>query len=347
MATSRKINECGWFYHAPAKRQSKEPIPVPVTSQIPGLNYELPYEEEPQKLLFKDTDTKYVRLAKQGGRQNLLQHKENPDYRQKPIVNYPRSEWFYLEDNALEDAQSKEKESPYQFMVPEYMVHDTFKPDDSGVYERPRRAPFSFDNKSAYERDGVNPTDKTVRLPEVIKPGYGVRSGKPIKTLKKPPLRAERARPLATAKEAQMDQERPKLKYLPLPESSDGTDRPKMTKLLSYTYDQEWHDNVRTWQYKQDRLRDKHRSMVAAQGPQDKEPLVSEYNTSFGKPKSSPYKPDRARRVVDPKTRSANSTHRETDKTVEKEPFKMSRFKNIPSKVDAEMPKAMQPIAAH
>lgn len=45
-------------------------MPVPVASQIPGLNYDLPPEEECQKSVFRDTDTKYVRLAKSGGRQS-------------------------------------------------------------------------------------------------------------------------------------------------------------------------------------------------------------------------------------------------------------------------------------
>ena len=45
---------------------------VPVTSQIPGLNSDLPPEEDIQRSMFRDTDTKYVRLAKSGGRQSKL-----------------------------------------------------------------------------------------------------------------------------------------------------------------------------------------------------------------------------------------------------------------------------------
>ena len=36
---------------------------------------------------------------------DLLQFKENPNMRERPAKNYPRPEWFYLEDNALEDAE--------------------------------------------------------------------------------------------------------------------------------------------------------------------------------------------------------------------------------------------------
>lgn len=75
------------------------------------------------------------------------------------------------------------------------------------------------------------------------------------------------------------------------PEASDKTEKAKMSKLLSYTYDKEWHDEVRKWEYKQDRLREKHKQMIAAQGPQNQEPLVSEYNTTIGKNRPPAYQP--------------------------------------------------------
>ena len=45
---------------------------LPPTSQVPGLNYEIEgqYPEDLPKPLFRETDTTYVRLAKQGGRQS-------------------------------------------------------------------------------------------------------------------------------------------------------------------------------------------------------------------------------------------------------------------------------------
>lgn len=68
----RFLSVLGWFYHAPAKRQDpkSEPVLVPAASQIPGLNSDLPPEDDIQRSLFRDTDTKYVRLAKSGGRQS-------------------------------------------------------------------------------------------------------------------------------------------------------------------------------------------------------------------------------------------------------------------------------------
>ena len=59
----------GWFYHAPTKRQNKEPVLVGPASQIPGLNNaEDLSPDEPVKPLFRETDTKYIRLCKEGGR---------------------------------------------------------------------------------------------------------------------------------------------------------------------------------------------------------------------------------------------------------------------------------------
>ncbi|KAJ8320026.1 hypothetical protein KUTeg_001613 [Tegillarca granosa] len=172
MASDRRIREAGWFYHAPAKRTvPKEPPLLPLTSQIPGLNNLPPQPEDEPKALYRDTDSKYIRLAKKGGREDLLRFKENANLREKAPVSYPRNEWFYLADNALEDAELEEKK-PYAFLLPEYMVHESHKPDgDDANYERPRRAPFAFDNKSAYEREGDSIKDKTLKLPEVVKSG--------------------------------------------------------------------------------------------------------------------------------------------------------------------------------
>jgi hypothetical protein len=108
---------------------------------------------------------------------------------------------------------------PYQFTVPEYMYHEVFNPDaQPDAYERPRRAPFGFDNVSAFERDGKRATDKTVKLPEVIKPGYGVRSGKPLRTKRAPPAPAgmKTSQQVPTAKMESMGEGSARMKYLPL-----------------------------------------------------------------------------------------------------------------------------------
>ena len=44
---------------------------------------------------------------------DLLEFRENPNMRERPVKGYPRPDWFYLEDNALEDA---ELEKPNQYV---------------------------------------------------------------------------------------------------------------------------------------------------------------------------------------------------------------------------------------
>jgi len=81
--------------------------------------------------------------------------------------------------------------SDYEFLRPEYMVHEGFKKDPNGCYERPRRGPIAHDALSIFEREpGKHSTDKTVRLPELKKPGYGVRSGKPLRLPRQKPKSA-------------------------------------------------------------------------------------------------------------------------------------------------------------
>ena len=41
-------------------------------------------------------------MAKMGGREDLLRHRE-PKLKAKEAVPYPRSDWYYLEDNKMED----------------------------------------------------------------------------------------------------------------------------------------------------------------------------------------------------------------------------------------------------
>lgn len=60
-----------WYYHLPVKR-SEKPVGAPPASQIPGLsdlrdspNVNLP---RARRYWIKETDSEYVKLAKQGGR---------------------------------------------------------------------------------------------------------------------------------------------------------------------------------------------------------------------------------------------------------------------------------------
>ncbi|XP_069107769.1 uncharacterized protein C7orf57 homolog [Argopecten irradians] len=337
--TAKKIKEAGWFYHAPARRKNVEPVLVPPTSQIPGLNDPIEGEMAGDQVrpLYRDTDTKYIRLAKQGGRQNLLQFKENPKMSEKPCVGYPRSEWFYLEDNAIEDAATEPDTNKYEFRVPEYMAHDVHQPStDDGSLKG--RTPYAYDRLSAYDREGKSLKDKTLKLPEVKRSGYGVRIAKPPRVKSQ---HQERTKPSDVAKISQLERERPHLKYLPLPE--EEKDKAKMSKLLSFAYDKEWQDRITKWQAQQDKVRDKHRALVAADTQMDKEPINTEYRTTIGKQLGSSYRRSEKGKKQGEQSYStqSNPEQQPSDRSTkgmskkEKELFKLSRFKNVPSKVDS------------
>ena len=102
----------GWFYHAPARPALNEPMGVPPPSQIPGLSGVEdgpPPMETPVRNRILETDSKYVQLAKRGGREDLLQFK----YLGKPseqAQSYPRVDWYYLEDIRQEEAEKHRQE---------------------------------------------------------------------------------------------------------------------------------------------------------------------------------------------------------------------------------------------
>lgn len=51
-------------------------------------------------------------MAKMGGREDLLRHRE-PKGKSKEAVAYPRSDWYYLEDNKMEDSDMEPKKSVF------------------------------------------------------------------------------------------------------------------------------------------------------------------------------------------------------------------------------------------
>ena len=103
----------------------------------------------------------------------------------------------------------------WHFLLPEYMVHQphgsTTLEGQPGVATEGvpmRRAPYATEEQSQFTRDGQSMTDKTVKLPETRRQGYGVRSNKPAP---KGP-RIDKTKPLSS----QVQGERPRLKYQPL-----------------------------------------------------------------------------------------------------------------------------------
>jgi len=125
-----------WFYHAPAKAKSKEegPVGAPPISQIAGLCGQDQQESatEPNRYWIRETDSEYNRLAKQGGRPDLLNMRPRETAAPSEAVGYAHCDWFY--DNPSASNQQTEAESskePYEFKVPAYMTHPDPKPRQS------------------------------------------------------------------------------------------------------------------------------------------------------------------------------------------------------------------------
>jgi len=126
----------------------------------------------------KESDSKYIQLAKMGGRQDLLSYNP-PDTHSEEPVGYPRVDWYY--DNLAPPKQADECESePYQFMLPDYMVFQPNGPKKNRSQNANGGATgcFTSDNSTVFQREGDKATDKTQKLPEERPPGYGVRAEK-------------------------------------------------------------------------------------------------------------------------------------------------------------------------
>lgn len=89
-----------WFYHAPSQKTSTSAKPAPPASQIPGIGglkdeFANPEQDDRhfRRKWIRDTDSKYIKLAKAGGRKNLLAFRSPPIKADEPVP-YPRVDWF-------------------------------------------------------------------------------------------------------------------------------------------------------------------------------------------------------------------------------------------------------------
>ncbi|KAK2521356.1 hypothetical protein Q9966_013005 [Columba livia] len=147
---------------------------LPPTSQIPGLGYlaEAPHEVPSgcRRKWIKESDSAYVKLAKQGGQPDLLKHYPPLTRRSSP-AEYAAPDWYLH----CSSPPATDKPRSYIPSLPDYMIHREFKADDhdGNSYER-KRGPFDFDMKSVWQRDAEdkkNLEKKKVKLP-AINPKY-------------------------------------------------------------------------------------------------------------------------------------------------------------------------------
>ncbi|XP_051465979.1 uncharacterized protein C7orf57 homolog [Apus apus] len=141
---------------------------LPPMSQIPGLGdfAKVPHEVPSRchRNWIKETDSAYVRLAKQGGQPDLLKHCA-PVTMQSPPATNAAPDWYLH----CSDSPGTDEPRSYVSSLPDYMIHKEFKPDEhrGNTYET-KRGPFDFDMKSVWQRDAedkIKTETMKVKLP--------------------------------------------------------------------------------------------------------------------------------------------------------------------------------------
>ncbi|XP_068688855.1 uncharacterized protein C7orf57 homolog isoform X2 [Montipora foliosa] len=234
------ISTQDWFYHAPSKKSSKSAKPAPPASQIPGiggLKDELANPEQDDRHFrrkwIRDTDSKYIKLAKAGGRKNLLAFRSPPTKADEPVP-YPRVDWFdhdppeeddlnEVQHTVQHDEQHTNSKQGYS-VLPDWYVHEHDLPaDDVGtmtdVYQS-KQPIMGFDNLSKWQRDTKK--DKKDNLNTVHLP--------PLRKVHKSDRRFEEL------KEAQIRE--PQQRKFRLPQI--GSEPVNFKHLMSMGYQQDW-----------------------------------------------------------------------------------------------------------
>lgn len=176
------------------KQDSKPPRKIPI-SQVPDLTKETTKEsvDLPKNVgRVLESDSKYVKLAKTGGRKNLLCYREN-ERRNSGPKSYKVPEWYYHDDKKCkeekelsEDEKHKRYEVTYGrrsyktlekskiYERPDYMTY--LEPEELRVFfgssdRIPDRPIFGYDSFSFWKRDELEKSDKLPALvPEKVAP---------------------------------------------------------------------------------------------------------------------------------------------------------------------------------
>ncbi|KAM5302749.1 uncharacterized protein C7orf57 homolog isoform 8-T9 [Glossophaga mutica] len=141
---------CDWYYHLPVRRSEKA-VDAPPVSQIPGLSA---FRDPPsghtlgtRRYWVKETDSEYVKLAKQGGRPDLLMH---------------------LAPGTMSGTGTR-KGSPATYSLPDWYIHHSKPPTAGQRHYESRRGPFDFDRKTVWQREAeeLETKKKKLRLPAI------------------------------------------------------------------------------------------------------------------------------------------------------------------------------------
>lgn len=163
------VEDC--FYHeaiATGNPGSKEKQAAPAISQIPGWGSDINATAPPlvggRRMGLFEHDSDYVRLAKMGGRANLLSHPESANRAKKERVTYSKPDWMVYEQFTPSSQKVKVD------VIPDYMIHDRCVPSHLPGGGKP---PWAEDGQSCFRREGEESVRsyKTAKIENLTKPG--------------------------------------------------------------------------------------------------------------------------------------------------------------------------------
>jgi len=169
---SLKASGQDWFYHAPRTNVTEKPEKALPVSQIPGIG-DLdhtpvdPHEDiHLRRKWIRETDSKYVKLAKEGGRKDLFIYREHRPS-EKGAVHYPRVDWFDHQNGKIENKTDDMNNSPgttYKSSFPEWYVHEeaTCK-QDSNTPSKNKRQIIAFDDMSCWKREAAEEEERRIK----------------------------------------------------------------------------------------------------------------------------------------------------------------------------------------
>ncbi|EDV26340.1 Uncharacterized protein C7orf57-like protein [Trichoplax sp. H2] len=280
-----------WFYHAPNKKLDSEEknAQMPVLSQVPGLSDVAGEDSDPfaksKKGWIRDTDSRYIQMAKQGGRKDLLMFNVPHTISKDPIA-YPRVDWFDHQQPDIEIRQPRRHE-PDRDIYGEYLTLNK-KTAPAGVitnqgskgkdlFDKP--PPFSLDDDLSYWQ-----RKKTEKSEKQEKP-------KQIDRFKLPPLKSNKES-LVNGDAANNVQKT---------KGKKNGENVNFNYLMSMGYQKDWFDEKERKDKEDDDKKRKQQTLLKEKVRQGMKPR-------------------------NPQTY--------TDKVENKDQFKLSKFKNVNSKIN-------------
>ncbi|XP_039188042.1 uncharacterized protein C7orf57 homolog isoform X3 [Crotalus tigris] len=308
-----KDTDDDWYYHIPLKcseEQVSSEVAQQPMSEIPCLgDFGDPHNDITfggRRKWIKDTDSEYVKLAKQGGQPDLLRH-FTPTPRKVSLGPYGALEWYSHHSKQAATDDSK----PHVPAMPDYMIHEEFKADQPASYE-PKMGPFDFDMKSVWQRDAEDKENKEKREENSVQVEGSPSSVKEeIKLPAITPRYPHRTQQAVISKEFHGGN---RLYFPPMP-AHKKNEPINFSKLISSGYGDEWLQQRDQWEKKNTE-------------PNDSLLPPSEYQKKIEKRQKA------RKHTLSYKRKSKSQSGLEMGAQPKKSLFKLRIFRNIPARID-------------